>query len=178
MLTQMLDRGRKGGGQKAPEQMLKTYGSFGVQNPMAQILRQADTLELTGEQADRIAVLNRQYTIKVDSFWTPVAKFLAGLPDDYDQGEAYERYQVARRGSVDALIAIVPTIKSMLTEAQMRKLPTFVTPFLDTRYLASIRTGTAGGGMGPIMMGGGGGMALPAMGGGGGGMQIIRIGTP
>jgi len=179
MLTRMLDAGRNGrGGQKAPEIQLKTYGSFGVQNPLAQILRQADTLELTGEQADRIAVLNRQYTIKVDSLWTPVAKYLAALPDDYDQSEAYERYQIARRGSVDALIAIVPTIRSMLTEAQMRKLPTFVTPFLDTRYLASIRTGTAGGGMGAIMMGGGGGMALPAMGAGGGDRQIIRIGTP
>lgn len=182
MLTQMLDRGRAGrGGQKAPEMALKTYGSFGVQNPMVQILRQADTLELTGEQADRIALLNRAYTLKVDSLWTPVAKFLAGLPDDYDQGEAYERYQQARRGSVDALIKIVPDIKSTLTEAQLRKLPTFVTPFLDTRYLASIRQGTAGGGLGPMMMGPG--MALPAGaafggGGGGGGMQVIRIGTP
>jgi hypothetical protein len=146
---------------------------------MAQILRQADTLELTGPQADSIAILNRQYTIKLDSLWTPVAKYWAGLPDHYDEGEAYERYQVARRSSVDALIKIVPQIRAMLTDAQMRKLPTFVTPFLDTRYLASIRTGTAGGGFGgPTMMMGGPGMALPAGGAGGGGMTIIRMGTP
>jgi hypothetical protein len=181
MLTRFLNQGRNGsGGQKTPEAFLKNYGSGGVQNPMAQILRQADTLELTGPQADSIAILNRQYTIKLDSLWTPVAKYWASLPDHYDEGEAYERYQVARRGSVDALIKVVPTIKAMLTEAQMRKLPTFVTPFLDTRYLASIRTGTAGGAFGgPMMMGPG--MAMPAgaaIGGGGGGMTIIRVGTP
>src|SRR5262249_13633628 len=64
MLTQMLDGGRASGGQKTPELALKTYGSIGVMNPMAQILRQADTLELSGIQADSIAVLNRAYTLK------------------------------------------------------------------------------------------------------------------
>lgn len=181
ILTQMLDRGRTANGQKMPELALKMYGSVGVVNPMAQILRQADTLELTGPQADSIAVLNRQFTIKVDSLWSPVAKYLAASPDRYDQGEAYDRYRQARQSSVDALITVAPSIKSLLTDAQLRKLPTFVTPYLDSRYLASIRSGTAGGGLGSMMMGPG--MALPAMmgggGGGGGGMTIIRTGgTP
>ncbi|HEY9230121.1 MAG TPA: hypothetical protein VIP11_25945, partial [Gemmatimonadaceae bacterium] len=181
-LTQMLDRGRTANGQKAPELMLKTYGSVSVMNPMAQILRNADTLELTGPQADSIAVLNRNYTIKLDSLWSQVAKYLAALPERYDQGEAYERYRSARQAGVDALMKVAPSIKSLLTEAQFRKLPTFVTPFLDQRYLASIRSGTAGGGLGAMMMGGG--MAMPAggvfMGGGGGGaeVRIIRTGTP
>jgi len=178
LLTQMLDRGRSTGGQKAPELALKTYGSVGVMNPMAQILRQADTLELSGIQADSIAVLNRAYTLKVDSLWTPVAKYLATLPDHYDQSEAYEQYRQARQSSVDALIKVAPAVKAVLTEAQLRKLPTFVTPYLDSRYLASIRSGTAGGGLGPVMLGPG--MALPAgaMGGGGGEVRIIRMGPP
>jgi hypothetical protein len=181
-LTRMLNNGRRTGNpaQKTPEPILKNYGSQGVMNPMAQILRQADTLELTGIQADSIAVLNRGYTLKLDSLWGPVAKFFAGLPDQYDEGEAYERYRMARQASVDALIKLAPTIKAVLNETQLRKLPTFVTPFLDTRYLASIRTGTAGGGLGPMMMGPG--MAIPAgasfTGGGGGPVQVIRIGTP
>ena len=73
MLTQMLDRGRTRDGQKAPERMLKAYGTVGVMNPMAQILRQGDTLELTAQQADSIAVLNRAYTIKLDSLWSPLS---------------------------------------------------------------------------------------------------------
>jgi hypothetical protein len=175
-LTQMLDRGRSLSGTKAPEQMLKVFGPIGITNPMATILRQADTLELTPVQADSIAVLNRAFTVKLDSIWTPVSKYLAALPDKYDQANAYDRYRTARETSVDALIKVAPTIRALLTAEQMRKLPTFISPFLDQRYLASVRSGTAGTGLGMIM---GGGMAMPAMGGGGGGQQvIIRIGTP
>jgi hypothetical protein len=111
--------------------------------------------------------------------WTPVAKYLAALPNDYDQGDAYARYRQAREVSVDALIKVVPTIKRLLTADQMRRLPTYISPFLDQRYLASVRSGSAGTGLGMIMLPGGGGMAMPAMGGGGGGQQIIiRTGTP
>jgi hypothetical protein len=145
---------------------------------MAQILRQADTLELTPAQADSVAVLNRNYTIKLDSIWSPVVKYFAALPEHYDQGDAYDRYRTSREASVDALIRIAPAIKSLLTAEQWRKLPTFVTPFLDTRYLASVRSGTAGAGLGMMMMPGG--MPVPAAigAGGGGNVQIIRIGTP
>jgi len=175
-LTQMLDRGRATGGQKVPEMMYKAmYGSGGVINPMAQILRQADTLELTSVQADSIAVLNRGYTIKLDSIWSPVTKYLASLPDKYDQDEAYDRYRIAREASVDALIKIAPAVKSLLTADQIRRIPTFVTPYLDTRYLASVRSGTAGTNLGMIMMGG---MAIPAGVGGGGQVIEIRKGTP
>ena len=67
--------------------------------------------------------------------------------------------------------------ESLLTKEQQRRLPTFVTPFLDTRYLASVRSGTAGAGLGMMMMPGG--MPVPAaVGAGGGNVQIIRIGTP
>jgi hypothetical protein len=174
-LTQMLDRGRTLNGTKAPEQMLKIMGPIGITNPMAVILRQADTLELSSEQADSIAVLNRAFTIKLDSIWSPVSKYLASLPNKYDQDDAYDRYKHAREVSVDALIRVAPTVRAVLTPAQLRKLPTFISPFLDQRYLASVRSGTAGTGLGMIM---GGGMAMPAGMGDGGGHTIIRIGTP
>jgi hypothetical protein len=176
-LTQLLDRGRTTQGTKAPEPLLRAfYGSGGVMNPMAQILRQADTLELDGTQADSVAVLNRQYTISLDSIWTPVVKYLAALPERYDQDAAYDKYRTAREASVDALIRLAPTVRGILSSAQMRRLPSFVGPYLDTRYLASVRSGTTGTGLGMIMLPGGG--AVPA-GAGGGGMQvIIKSGTP
>jgi hypothetical protein len=177
-LTQLLDRGRTTSGQKAPEQFLRTfYGSGGVMNPMAQILRAADTLELAPTQADSIAVLNHEYTVKLDSIWSPVVKYLASLPDHYDQDQAYDRYRTAREASVDALIHLTPLVKSLLTPAQIRKLPTFVTPFLDTRYLASVRSGTSGVGLGAMMLPGG--MPVPAAMAGAERVQvIIRSGTP
>jgi hypothetical protein len=157
MLTQFLDRGRTTKGNKMTEPMIKgLYGGAGIVNPMAQLLRQADTLHLSQVQADSIAALNRWYTIRLDSLWSPVAKYLAELPDNYDQGVAYDRYRETRRAAVDLLIRIVPTIKSLLTADQSRQLPPFISSSLDTRYLASIRSGTAGmGGPGVMMMGGG-----------------------
>ena len=102
----MLDRGRSQPGQKMSEPVIKAlYGVSTVINPMAQILRQADSLGLNGDQADSIAILNRAYTLTLDSIWTPVAKRLAALPGEYDQGDAYREYQRAREATVDAIDA-------------------------------------------------------------------------
>jgi hypothetical protein len=178
-LTQQLDRGRITRGQKAPEPLIKAiYGSGGgIVNPLSTILRQADTLELTGPQADSVATLNRSYVIRLDSIWSPVAKYLAALPDKYDRDEAYRRYQKAREASVDMLIRLAPDVRRLLTPEQRRKLPALVASYLDTRYLASIRSGTAGGAAGGMMMFPGGAMMTREggpPGAGGGNVIIIR----
>ena len=176
-LTQQLDRGRTLRGNKTPEPMLKAiYGTGGIPNPLSTILRQADTLGLSGIQADSIASMNRRYVIKLDSIWSPVAKYLAALPDKYNKDEAYSRYQHAREASVDMLMGLVPTIRELLTPTQRRKLPAFIASYLDTRYLASIRSGTAGAAGGPMMFPGT--FSLPAgagMRGAEGGGQVIII---
>jgi hypothetical protein len=167
-LTQQLDRGRTHEGMKLNEPMLKAmYGTGGVLNPMAQMLRQSDTLELTGPQADSLATMNRAYTIRLDSIWSGVAHDLATLPAHYDQDEAYDRYKHAREASVDLLIALAPRIKALLTSEQLRKLPPLVASHLDSRYLAGIRSGTQGNTGGGVFMGG------MFMGGGGGGQRVI-----
>src|SRR5438094_10600353 len=107
--------------------MLKAiYGSGGIPNPLSTILRQADTLGLSGPQADSIATMNRRYVVSLDSIWSPVAKYLAALPDKYNKDEAYARYQHAREASVDLLIRLVPKTRQVLTSDQRRQLPTFV----------------------------------------------------
>jgi hypothetical protein len=176
-LTQQLDRGRTLRGNKAPEPMLKAiYGSGGIPNPLAAILREADTLGLSGPQADSIATMNRHYVISLDSIWSPVAKYLAALPDNYDKDEAYSRYRRAREASVDMLTKLVPDIKRVITPEQRRKLPAYISSYLDTRYLASIRSGTAGAAGGPMMFPlGGGSVQFGGGAGGGGGGQVIII---
>jgi hypothetical protein len=174
-LTQQLDRGRRTPGQRANEAMLKAmYGNGGVLNPMAQLLRQSDTLELTGPQADSLATMNRAYTIRLDSIWSGVARYLAGMPDEYDQGEAYGRYKRAREASVDLLIALAPRIDELLTPEQRRKLPPLVASHLDRRYLAGIRSGTVGNTGGGVFGGG----FVPFGGGGAGGGDRIIIRGP
>ena len=177
LLTQQLDRGRSRRGEKTPEPMLRAmYGTGGITNPMAGILRQSDTLELSGMQADSIATLNRWYVIRLDSLWSPVVTYFASLPNIYSHDEAYRRYKSAREASVDLLLRLAPDIKRLLTSEQRRKLPPMISSHLDTRYLAAIRSGTAGG-AGQMMMFPGGGMMMPAGGPGGGGTReavIIR----
>ena len=161
LLTQQLDRGRRTEGTKAPEMMLKAiYGNGGIPNPMATILRQQDSLKLTGAQADSLATLNRRYTIRNDAVWTPIAKYFADLPNSYDRDVAYDKYMDARKGTIDLLMQLAPSIKGLLTAEQRRKLPAFVASYLEPRYLASIRAGTASftgssmfGGGAPVMMG-------------------------
>ena len=173
-LTQQLDRGRRGRGERTPEPMLRAmYSSGGLTNPLAAILRQSDTLGLSGMQADSIATMNRRYVIRLDSIWSPVVAYYAALPKSYDQDDAYRRYRVAREASVDMLIRIAPDLKRLLTSEQRRKLPANITSFLDTRYLAAIRSGTAGGAGG--MMSFPGGMMMQGGGPGRGARETIII---
>jgi hypothetical protein len=162
VLTMQLDRGRRTAGDRIPEQFMRLmYGQGSIPNPMAQILRQQDSLHLTSQQADSIASLNRFYSVRIDSIWAPVAKYLSGLPNRYDQGDAYDHYLAARRASVDLLADLAPHVKRLLTAEQQRKLPAFVAGYLEPRYLASIRSGTASFTGTPMLPG----SAAPVMGG-------------
>ena len=139
-------------------------------NPLAQILRQSDSLQLTGPQADSVATLNRMFTIRQSAIWAPVVKEFARLDDRYDHDVAYARYRKARELTIDLLRQLAPEVRGLLTDAQRRKLPPIVASLLDQRYLASIRSGTVGGGeFGGFV---GGGLNIPQ--GGGGNTIIIR----
>jgi hypothetical protein len=170
ILTQTLDRGRSLDGNKATEATLRAqYTNAGLPNPMATIIRQADTLKLSGPQADSLATMNRWYLIRLDSIWSPVIKRFAALPETYDRQTAFEEYTRARQGSIDLLLRLAPRMNALLTKEQKRKLPPFIAVYLDKRYLNSIRNGTAGTGFGLP-----GGFDVGAIG-GGGGMRTIEI---
>jgi hypothetical protein len=46
---------------------------------------------------------------------------------------------------VDALTRLVPHVRGLLSAEQLRRLPPLVASSLDTRWLASVRSSTAGG---------------------------------
>lgn len=170
-LVQQLNIGRRNDGVKLNEGLLRAiYQGGGIVNPIATILRQSDTLKLTSRQADSLATMNRRYTIRIDSVWTPVVRAFAALPDRYDEGGAYVQYKRAREATVDILKALAPQVKGVLNDSQRRMLPALVTSYLDPLYLASIRSGTAGAGAGQFS-GAGGPIVMPA----GAGMQTVTI---
>jgi hypothetical protein len=178
MLAQQLDRGRRTEGSRMPEPLLRAMlgSGGGLMNPMAVILRQQDSLRLSSAQADSIATLNRWYVVRLDSLWAPVATYLASLPDRYNEEEAWRRYLNTRRATVDLLTQLAPDVRGILTGEQLRKLPAMVTSYLEPRYLASIRSGTATFAAGGMIPPGGGVRTIDAhiMPAGGGGVMIIR----
>ena len=146
LLTQSLDRGRTRSGSRSTDQDIRGMSSTLIpQNAMSLIMRQADSLKLTRKQADSISALNRVYVVAYDSIWTPVAKYLAGLPEQYDRAAAYDRYRRAREETIDVLMRLAPAVRDLLTPDQMRMLPSTAVTSLDRRYLAAVRSSTAGG---------------------------------
>ena len=173
-VIQQLSSGRSAPGTRAPEQLLRFSITSSIPNPLAVILRSQDSLRLAPVQADSIASMNRRYTYRADSLWAPVAKRLATLPEEFDEGDAYDQYLVARRAQLDMLMAMGPEVRRMLTPEQRRKLPPAILNLLDPRYLVSIRNGT-GTYVGGAPMGGFENRVEFGRGGGGGGGDIIII---
>jgi hypothetical protein len=147
-LTLMLRAGRGSRGQKLGEQQLKQRYMAGFRNPFEQMLRQGDSLNLSNDVADSIAVLNKAYGKAIDGIWTPVAKYLAALPDKYNVDDAYDRVREAENKAIDQMAIFGPAAKSLLTAEQVRKLPPFIALFLDNQALRQMRPGRAGGGRG------------------------------
>ncbi|MET0399018.1 MAG: carboxypeptidase-like regulatory domain-containing protein [Longimicrobiaceae bacterium] len=141
-LAQQLAAGRSAPGTRFPEQFFRSLGSSAVINPMAAVLREQDSLRLTSAQADSIASMNRRYTYRADSLWAPVAAYLAALPGEFSERDAYDRYRRARRAQIEMLMEIGPTVRALLTPGQRRKLPAQILNMLDRRYLVSIRNGS------------------------------------
>ncbi|AHG91903.1 hypothetical protein J421_4366 [Gemmatirosa kalamazoonensis] len=140
-LLQNLNYGRVERGTRLSDASFRDMGRGSLPNPMSQVLRQQDSLALTSVQADSIASMNRRYTYRTDSLWTPVARWLAALPEHYRSDEAYDRYLAARRAQMDLLSQSMRLLRDLLTPEQRRKLPQSVTNYLDPRYLRFIRDG-------------------------------------
>ncbi len=143
-----LRSGRGGKGNKLNENQIKQQYERSYPNPFEQMLRQEDSLHLSDEVADSIAILNKAYGKVIDSIWTPVAKYLAALPPSYDLDEAYGRVRAAQNKSLDQMAIYGPDAKKLLTDEQIRKLPPYIALFLDNRAIRQVRPGRAGGGRG------------------------------
>lgn len=147
-LKMSLNRGRKTEGNKITEAQLKSTVMNAVLNPMARILANADPLGLSRKQADSLAMLSRGFTLVLDSIWTPVAKYYAGMDTVYRESDAHERFVAGREAAVNYLIKVAPSVKKLLTGSQWRRLGTGITNFLEPRYLERVRAGVASGGLG------------------------------
>ncbi len=157
--------GGRGGGRggaaagRPSEMMIKNRYVRGYPNPIDQMLRQKDSLKLSDQQTDSLIRWNKEFTNSVDSIWTPIAKYLVGLPEQFNLDEAYDHVSKGQNATIDLLVAYAPRVKGLLTSDQLRELPPFLAAFLDPNTLREIRPGRAFGFGG---RGGGGGRGVAA----------------
>lgn len=146
-LNLTLRTGRRGDitQQKMNEQQLFGRYQNSIPNPFDQILRQMDTLQLTTDQADSLASLNRAFSRFRDETWRPIAKYLAALPDDYDLGEAWDKVRTAQNLVLEKMVILGPAAKKLLTKDQMNKLPPIITIFLDENSIRAYKPGNSNG---------------------------------
>ncbi|HSR39261.1 MAG TPA: hypothetical protein VLL95_10140, partial [Phnomibacter sp.] len=60
-----------------------------------------------------------------DETWRPVARYLAGLPDDYDLAEAWDKVKTAQNAVLEKMVVLGPAAKQLLTREQLNRLPVF-----------------------------------------------------
>ncbi len=145
-LTQYLDAGRTRPGTRKTAGALKSWGTSSIPNPMAMVLQQSDSLNLSRKQADSLATLSTKFSQYADSVWTPAAKVLDAVPDHYSPDYAYREYVAARERTMDYLIAIAPELRGLLTAEQKRRLSTIVLNYMDDRVLRFLRSSSTGDG--------------------------------
>jgi hypothetical protein len=91
----------------------------------------SDTLLLTPEQVDSLASYERQYRARLDTVYTPLVQYLAGLPDRYDGRAALKQVQEVDSLAWDVTYATGPRARSVLSDLQLSILPQFFRMLLN-----------------------------------------------
>jgi hypothetical protein len=124
-LERFLRPGRAGNpGKKLTAAELKLRYRRNVRDPYVGILSEADSLLLQREQVEALVAAQARYLTRVDSVWTELCEYLAGLPDDFSAAQVLQRQErvvdaVWELSRLDVR-AVLPTI---LTPIQLRLLP-------------------------------------------------------
>lgn len=95
-----------------------------VPDPYQAILEESDSLLLTAEQQDAIKAVQREYLKGIDSLWTSLTDYLAGLPRDFNMTTVMERQEK----TVDAAweysrLDVQKTLGKILSPVQLHLLP-------------------------------------------------------
>ena len=114
-------------------------------NPFDLMLRQADSLHLTTDQSDSIAVLNAQYNRFVDTTWSPIVSNLANLPDQYSLNDAWGKVLGGYDAIIAKLIILGPAAKKIFTTQQLALIPPTLAVYLDRAGILALRPGNANG---------------------------------
>ncbi len=103
---------------------LKRRYARNVPNPYARILQETDSLLLTRDQVEAIQRVQTTYVQRMDSLWTSLADYLAGLGDQFNSAEALKRQESATDDAWELSRAdIQRTLPTILSPVQLQLLP-------------------------------------------------------
>ncbi|MEP6618600.1 MAG: carboxypeptidase-like regulatory domain-containing protein [bacterium] len=148
---QQVDRwlkpGRGGrGGLKADVQELKRRYDRNVPDLYGIVMQQADSLLLSREQVEAIQKARVVYRAQMDSVWTTLATYLAGLPDQYNSAVAYSRASDGIDGAWELTrTALKRDLPAILNPVQIQLVPGVVKTLLDSTGPLHIRVFITGG---------------------------------
>lgn len=116
---------------------LLRFGTGGIVNPTLMLLRNADSLKLTGAQADSIATLNRRYMIRLNQIWSPVSAFYVSRTDTTGPLSPPPGSDPTR-ATIQALADIVHDVNALLTPEQQSRVAPSIGVYLDARNLPAL----------------------------------------
>jgi hypothetical protein len=143
-LDQTLQPGRTRKGNRLTLQELKQRLAGAVYNPVRGLLQAKDSLSiLTNSQLTALTALDRRVTGREDSIITPVAQYLAGLPQRYSESEVLARVLSMMNELFDVVVAGMRDAQTIFTPEQVSEFPPFLRASFDIQRLMSARP-TAG----------------------------------
>jgi hypothetical protein len=114
--------------------MLLRYGTSAIMNPMILLLREADSIGLTGAQADSIATLNRTYSVQLSRLWRDVSAYYVSPPEIPNE-RSLNNGAMANRQTAQLLIGLLPALDRLLTPEQRARLSPMTARYLDVHAI-------------------------------------------
>ena len=148
---QQVDRWLKPGrdgrrGPKADVQDLKRRYERNVPDLYGLVLQQSDSLLLSREQAEALQKARAAYRVRLDSVWTTLSTYLAGLPDKYEPHDAYKHAEDAIDGAWELTrLDLKQNLPAILNPVQVQLIPSVIRTLVNSTGPVRIRLFIAGG---------------------------------
>ena len=94
-----------------------------VPDPYQLVLAESDSLMLSRTQVDSLKVLQVAYRARIDSVWTDLATYVAGLGDSFNSAEAFQRQEDTMDRGWELAWHAVQGMRGVLNPVQMQLLP-------------------------------------------------------
>lgn len=145
-LKRSLTRGRGGAesGTRLTATEIKARYSRTVPNIYSLVMGEADSLLLNREQYEQLTRASKNYQAAADSLWTPLATYLANLPDAYDGAEALRRAEETTDRVWDLVRAQGSVIRGALSPVQQGMLPQIVLFIINSKEKVKFRFSFSG----------------------------------